>query len=304
MPPRMIGMVAAAFFWLSAPAMTREPPAGDAVIRARAGPSEIVITTTTRTAGAIDSLTWDDKEFIDSFDHGRQLQSAANFDCGGHFVPEVFNPTEAGSRTDGTSERSSSRLLRLRVDGSELRTTTQMAFWLAPGEESFGHPARNRTILSDHLVSKRIRIGYDGLAHAIEYEVTFAVPEGEHHAYAQFEALTGYMPPEFNRFWRYDMASGALRPLDDGPGEQASPVVFATPGGAHAMGIYSPEPNPGYGRFRFRAEKVVKWNCVFRVRAPEGIAPGQYRFRLFVVVGTLDDVRRTLGDLYGRFERL
>ena len=178
-----------------------------------------------------------------------------------------------------------------------------MAFWLAPGEESFGHPARNRTVLSDHLVSKRVRIGYDGLPHAIEYEVTFTVPEGEHHTYAQFEALTGYMPPEFGHFWRYDGASGALRPLDDGPGEQASPVVFATPGGTHAMGIYSPEPNPGYGRFRFRAEKVNKWNCVFRVRDPEGIAPGEYRYRLFVVVGTLDDVRRTLGDLCGRFER-
>src|SRR5687768_5976005 len=48
-----------------------------AVIRAPAGQSEIVITTTPRVAGAIHSLTWNGKEFIDSFDHGRQLQSAA-----------------------------------------------------------------------------------------------------------------------------------------------------------------------------------------------------------------------------------
>ena len=50
---------------------------GDAVIRAPAGNSEIVITTTSRLAGAIHSLRWNGKEFIDSFDHGRQLQSAA-----------------------------------------------------------------------------------------------------------------------------------------------------------------------------------------------------------------------------------
>ncbi|SVC63015.1 uncharacterized protein METZ01_LOCUS315869, partial [marine metagenome] len=52
---------------------------GDAQIRAKSGSSEIVITTTSRLAGAIHSLTWNGREFIDSADHGRQLQSAANF---------------------------------------------------------------------------------------------------------------------------------------------------------------------------------------------------------------------------------
>src|SRR5258708_5824181 len=65
-------------------------PFGDATIRAKAGASEIVITTTARTAGAIHSLTWNGVEFVDSFDHGRQIQSASNFDCGQKFIPEVF----------------------------------------------------------------------------------------------------------------------------------------------------------------------------------------------------------------------
>jgi hypothetical protein len=291
------------FLALSSSAVAEEPPSGNAVIQARAGPSEIVITTTGRLAGAIHSLTWDGQEFIDSLDHGRQLQSAANFDCVWPFVPEVFNPTEAGSRRDGAGDRSSSKLLHLSVDGRELRTTTQMAFWLAPGEESEGHPALNDRVLSDHLLPKRVRIGHRGDPHVIEYDVTFTVPEGERHTYAQFEAMTGYMPPEFSRFWRYDGATGRLAPLDDGPGEQASPVVLATPDGTHAMGVYSPEPGPGYGRFRFRAERVVKWNCVFRVRDPEGIRPGDYRYRTFVIVGTLEDVRHSLGNLREEFRR-
>ena len=66
--------------------------------------------------------------------------------------------------------------------------------------------------------------------------MTFTVPEGERHTYAQFEAVTGYMPPEFSRFWRYDGATGRLVPLDDGPGEQASPVVLATPNGDPGCG--------------------------------------------------------------------
>ena len=75
-------------------------PAGNATIRAPLGESEIVITTTARLAGAIHSLTWNGQEFIDSFDHGRQLQSASNFGVDGPFAPETFNPTAAGSMAE------------------------------------------------------------------------------------------------------------------------------------------------------------------------------------------------------------
>ncbi len=281
---------------------TASRPSGNAAIRSESG---IVITTTDRLAGAIHSLKWNGKEFIDSHDHGRQLQSAASFDGASpkEFWAECFNPTEAGSRADGTGNTSSSKLLRLITDGRELRTTTQMAFWLAPGESSFGHPALNEQLLSEHVVSKRVCIGYKTLAKVIEYEVTFTVPSGEPHTYAQFEALTGYMPSEFGHFWKFLPSSGQLEKLDDGPGEQEFPIVFATDGGTHAMGIFSPSPpsrtdeRAGYGRFRFKAEDVVKWNCVFRVRNAQGIGSGEYRFRLFVAVGTQKDVRQALTTL-------
>lgn len=291
------------FFYLSS--ACQAAPDGDTVIRGKAGDSEIVITTTNRLAGAIHSLTWNGKEFIDSFDHGRQLQSAASFDCGkpGEFWAERFNPTEAGSRTDGVGSTSSSKLLRFKTQDKELQTTTQMAFWLAPGQESSGRPALNTGILSDHRVSKRVRIGYQNLDQVLDYQVTFTLPEGEHHNYAQFEALTGYMPAEFEKFWKFNPKTGKLKPLDDGPGEQKDPVIMSTRDGAYAMGVYSPDqPSPGfehagYGRFRFPAAKVVKWNCAFRVRNPEGVAAGDYSFQVFVAIGTLEDVRSSLNSL-------
>jgi hypothetical protein len=278
------------------------PPSGDAVIREKAGKSEIVVTTTNRLAGAIHSLQWDGKEFIDSYDHGRQLQSAASFDFNSpkEFWAECFNPTEAGSRADGEGKKSSSKLLQLAAKKNELSTKTQMAFWLAPDEKSSGRPALNTQVLSDHSVSKRVQIGYKKLANVIDYEVTFHVPKGEPHKFAQFEALTGYMPPEFEKFRTFRPSSGKLEALSDGPGEQEFPVVFANVDGTHAMGVYSPDqPSPGferagYGRFRFKEEKVVKWNCVFRRREAKGIAAGDYRYRLFVAVGTLEDVRQAL----------
>lgn len=286
-------------------------PSGNASLRRKTGSTEIVITTTSRLAGAIHSLSWGGKEFIDSHDHGRQLQSACSFDNASpqEFWAECFNPTEAGSRADGAGEKSTSKLLRLSTDGGELRTTSQMAFWLAPGEKSEGRAALNDRVLSDHLLAKRVRIGYKNFAQVVDYEVTFTVPKGEKHNYAQFEALTGYMPAEFEVFWKLLPGSGKLEELDDGPGEQGLPVVFATRGGTHAMGIFSPEqPSPGYeqagyGRFRFKAEKVVKWNCVFRTRSAKGIKPGDYRFRLFVAVGTQEEVRQTIQALVLEFAR-
>lgn len=297
------------------------PPLGDGDIRGNAGPSDIVITTTARLAGAIHSLHWNGMEFIDSTDHGRQMQSACSFDLAkpGDFWAECFNPTEAGSRRDGAGNTSTSRLVALAAHGDTLATKSQMAFWLNPGEKSSGKPALNTTPVSDHRHGKIVRIGHSGIPHAIEYRSIFQVPEGEHHHLGQFEALTAYMPAGFSRFLTWDPVSGKTAPLDDGPGEQALPIIFTVPEGTHAMGIFTPEKaqvppfdkdlpqvtphttRPTYGRFRFPRDKVVKWNCVFRVREKQGIPTGVYSLRMFVAVGTLANVRETLVALAKKY---
>ena len=286
-----------------------DEPQGNTKIENDAGGSKIVIRTTSRLAGAIDSLTWNGQQFVDSRDHGRQLQSACSFHNGqGRFVAETFNPTEAGSRFDGAGPKSTSELISIRADGNRLTTKTQMAFWLRPGERSAGQLARNKQPLSNHLLTKRATIGALGLPHAIEYVTTFTVPDSERHQLAQFEAVTGYMPAEFAKFYAFDVESEELTPLSDGPGEQSRPVIFATADDRHAMGVWSPDQpsegfkHAGYGRFRFTQQKVVKWNCVFRVRNRLGLPPGDYTFHSFVAVGTLEDVQRTLRALALRYE--
>ena len=278
---------------------------GNSEIHAPLGDSEIVIRTTSRLAGAIDSLTWNGQEFINSADHGRQLQSASNLDFGSRMSPESFNPTEAGSRLDGAGKTSTSRLLHLIADGNRLQTTNQMAFWLAPGEKSGGiHLAKNKTKLSNHLLTKRVPIGWKDLPNVISYDVTFGLPLNEQHAYAQFEVVTGYMPPEFESFLKFNPNSGEFEPLTDGPGEQKWPVALSTPDGRFAMGIFTPNRSgenwtgPGYGRFRFPPQKVVKWNCVFRYRVAEGVPSGDYSFRTFVIVGTREMVRSSMQRLH------
>ena len=279
---------------------------GEAVIRARAGASEIVIQTSSRTAGAIESLQWGGKEFLDKSDHGRELQTAWNGNAGlTPIADETFNPTEAGSRDDGRGATSSSRLLEIQAAGNQLATFSQPAFWLNPGETSGGKPARNRTILSNDRLRKVVVIGCPDLPHAIDCQVTVSLSAEDRNTRCVIEALTGYMPQEFNRFEVFDPKTGALAPVADGPGEQALPLVFATADGKYAMGVFSRVPaaprngrGPTYGRWNFKASGVVKWNCVFRLQNPEGLA-GEFSYHIFVAVGSLEDVRKTLSSVCG-----
>jgi hypothetical protein len=278
------------------------PPDGNARIHALAGDSEIVITTTRRLAGAIGSLTWNGKEFINVTDHGRELQSASAFDLSPTANSETFNPTEAGSRRDGSGTNTTSRLLEISAAGNQLRTKTQMAFWLVPGERSAGMLARNTNALSNHVLTKDVRIGFERWPQALDYRATFSVPADEHHIYGQFEALTGYMPAEFNSFYEFNPRVQQLQPLSHGPGEIKNPVVLATADGKFAIGIFAvPQKapdlaGPNYGRWFFDSAHVAKWNCVFRVRNPQGIRSGDYHYRLLVPVGTLAQVETMLRE--------
>lgn len=277
-------------------------------IRRPFGGSEIVVGTSSRVAGAIDSLTWNGREFVNSFDHGRELQSASSFDGYG----ECYNPTEAGSADDRSGETSSSLLLQLRAEGSRLETRSEMAFWFSPGKAEQSCPAkpvRYAGIRAGHTLAKRVTIGARGVANAIGYRATFGVP----HRFdsGTFEVVTGYMPPDFSRFWTFDPAADRLSPLSDGPGEQELPVVLATADGSHAMGVYSPDlpqtevPGAGYGRFRFDrlpgpGNATVKWNCV--VRRANGAA-GDHSFTCYVVVGSLADVQNGIKALHAARRR-
>jgi hypothetical protein len=280
---------------------------GDAEITGTIGGKPLVIRTTSRLAGAIDSVKWDGVEFIDSHDHGRQLQSALNADVDGVFHVECYNPTEAGSVVDALGPKSTSRLEFLSVRDGVLSTRSRMAFWLAPGMKSGGHLAQNTTLLSDHVLTKQVRIGRPGMDHVLDYRVNFTVPGDRPHRFLQFEALTGYMPWHYSEELRFDAKTSTLVPLPRQDGEQRDPVVLSTPSGSHAMGVFTPtrppagQPAVGYGRFKFDHDKVMKWNCVFRLRSPAGIKPGDYGYRLFVVLGTREDCRRTLAALTQEF---
>jgi len=275
---------------------------GKASISANFGGSKIHIGISSRNAGAIDSFIWNNKQFVNSNDHGREFQSASFYDGKG----VCFNPTEAGSAEDGTGPTSTSRILSLAVEPRRFSTATQMAYWLAPGKqapECHGEVSTTSSKISDDIIFKTVTIGALGIDNAVEHRIVFRV--SQRHQSAVFEALTGYMPPEFDRFWIFEPSTGALTPQSDGPGSQTAPLIFSTADGRFALGIFSPgteDSNPVYGRWKFLKEEMssptVKWNCLFQKKLP---IAGDYHFSCYTVVGSLEDVQRGIEGVYERF---
>lgn len=255
------------------------------------GHSKLSLRTCAHNAGAICSLVFNGKEFIDDFDHGRQLQSASSFDGLG----EYFNPTEAGSYHDwwNPSPSSSKLLAQAKIGENTLLTYSQMAFWYKYKGQA----------LSNHKLLKIVTVGVDGMYNIIEYNTQFQVPADETHKSATFEVLTGYMHKSFDQFFILD-DHNILYPLSAEPvGEQRHPIMFATNNLQYAIGVFSPDsPQPeykeaGYGRWKF--PDTTKWNNVYRVANPRG----NYSFKTYIVVGDYYTVKDGLMYLKKKFNK-
>ncbi|NUQ16847.1 MAG: hypothetical protein HOP95_00075 [Sphingomonas sp.] len=250
-------------------------------------------------AGAIDSLVFRGVQYVDNHDHGRQIQTAVQVDNLG----ECFNPTEAGSRADDASHGTSSVIRKLSASGNVLRTETQGAFWLSPGE-AYGRAcspyraetgAQNNSILSNYLIDRRTRFYGPSIPNLLIVDVSITFPETRQSA--SIEALTGYLPGSFRSFYSFDPQSRHLQPLAAGPeaGRTTEPVIIATPDGRNAMGVFSrsitgAHPDHAYyAYFYFPAGgATAKWSCVFGEAQIH--AGATYHYSCPIAVGTLDEV--------------
>jgi len=274
---------------------------GDLVIEWPALGSTIHLETSARFSGAVVSLVFRGKQYVDTRDHGRELQSASSFDGLG----ECFNPTEAGGFADADAATTSSKLLYAKAGPNWLETKTEMAFWLPPGFDykhqcgmtpSVTH-AVNRDVRGGHLLKKRIELGEAGETNVISYHVIYTVPEA--HGSATFEAATLYTPVDFSKRYVLNFGTGGVEPTTVF-GEQDWPTILATADGNHAVGLFSPSlpqlPGRGYGTFNF--PNTNKINCVFREKPiPAGKT---FRYVCDFAVGTLAEVKASILALHER----
>ncbi|HJT82457.1 MAG TPA: hypothetical protein VJ719_14780 [Chthoniobacterales bacterium] len=297
---------------------------GDSTITAPVLGQPLTITTSSQFAGAISSLRWANKEFVNIWDHGRQFQTALSafnrYEC--------YNTYEAGSKSDGQGPTSSSQLLSLTAIGNRLDTLTQMSWYLPTreprpgGGDVCGDPSNWLPCpaytgpLSDYQVGKTVTIGFAGISNVIEYPTRVWVPEVI--LKAEVQTVIAVMPYEFASVRTYDIVSRDYRKIRLGDGEDDTVKVLATSDGAFAMGYYSPELLQPYGN---GSAGGYRWSIVppdpifpdpdYPLASVGGIdrfesfnGPGFTSHRSYLVIGNLDQVKTGLRDLHYQFRSL
>src|SRR6266404_1843622 len=122
---RINGIAAVAALLLCRATATRAQVSGNATISA-SDPvfGQISVSTSNQFGGAVSSIKWNGKEYINNWDHGRQLQ--VNMQFFNRYC--CYNPYEAGSFEDAKGPTSTSKVLSLSASGNRLETTTQMCW--------------------------------------------------------------------------------------------------------------------------------------------------------------------------------
>jgi alpha-tubulin suppressor-like RCC1 family protein len=288
------------------------------------------VSTSSQFAGAVSSIKWGDKEFINNWDHGRQLQLNSQFF--NRFI--CYNPYEAGSFNDGRGPTSTSKLLSMTNTSTSLDATTQMAWYYDKYLESdkpedyCGDPSQwlpvNKpytTPLSDYKVRKTVTIGYKGIPNVIEYLVEQAVPEAVREGMNNVTAVVNY---EFSSLRSWDVVSKDYRNVRALAGVDDRIKVVSTADGNHAMGWYAPElhqpyadvgvvnwwfivpPNPFYRDPNDPSKLDLDFACVHfgSVNRYDSFGPGTTHDRAYLVIGNLEQVRQGLALVHSQFTSL
>lgn len=290
-----------------APGCLADPPPGySREIHGLVDGDPLTLRVSTEFAGAVESLVWRGEEFINIFDHGRQISYAWGMDGWG----ECLNPTEPGSAPDGFSQSSTSQLTELCSNAPDTLTTTMRpAFWLAPGQSGFcdrgAVEAVNTSPLTDQTLVKTIEIGYRGIDNVIAFDATVTL-ETDYRSNG-LEVPTGYLTHDFTAYYRFNPATGELTEPQSDPlvrpwsfvNASKIPPILATPDGAYAMGAYTADPIITYEILFYDVpnptDRTNKWNIV----AHQEPAPaGDYHYLSFAIVGTLASVQEAMTALY------
>jgi alpha-tubulin suppressor-like RCC1 family protein len=291
---------------------------------------QISVSTSNQFAGAVSSIKWGGKEYINDWDHGRQLQLNSQFFnryC-------CYNPYEAGSFEDAKGSTSTSKVLSLSASGNRLETTTQMCwnfrvFNQNPvSADSCGDPAQWLPVipytqpLSNYRAHKIITIGFAGIPNVIEYLVDEFVPEPVLKGNNNVTAVVNY---DFSSVRSWDVVSRDYRIIRALAGVDDRIKVVSTPDGNYAMGWYAPEllqpyddnvgsvnwwfvnpPNPLYPDPLNPNQPDPNYACVhFGGNSRyDSFGPGTTFNRAYLVVGNLEQVRTGLASVHLQFTAL
>jgi alpha-tubulin suppressor-like RCC1 family protein len=313
-----------AFLLVSGGSAARAQVNGNATINGPALGHTLSVGTSTKYAGAVSSIKWANKEFINNWDHGRQL--SPNYQFFNRFI--CYNPYETGSLQDGDKPTSTSRLLSFAASDKQIESRTQMAWYYSQfvqnprpdehcGDSANWLPVTPYTSpLSNYEVRKIVTVGFAGIPNVIEYLTNVFIPEP---VLEGINYPTAVLNGEFSSIWSYDVVSKDYRKIRARAGEDDRIKVASTADGNYAMGWYAPEllqpytdlgsvnwwfvvpPEPAYP---FPDFPCVHVGTVNRYDSFNG--PGWYPWwdRVYLVIGNLAQVKETLANVHLQFRAL
>eukprot|EP01084_Bolivina_argentea_P178830 309089_1 len=167
-------------------------------------PTHLYVSASNRMAGAIDSIVFKNIEYVNAWNHGRNLQISISINNNG----PCFNPNEAGSQNDNQTNQSTSILKNISSNNNTLITSNVPAFWLSTGDEC----AINKVNISMFDIEKNVKInfGYQGMWW-ITYKFNVTVPMDINELIIESPML--YVNDFLNTFWWED-GDGGVYPVN------------------------------------------------------------------------------------------
>jgi hypothetical protein len=275
--------------------------------------------------GAVWEWRWNGFQFINTYDYGREMQSAAFWEV----EPGVWaNPTEAG---DGHSAQSQpgfrhgspmhsfslsyGGLNNQNVTSSSIETRCVPLEW---DPSLHGGSTLHPVIWKDVVIGKDLIMNFNGMGPVAKYITYFSTPTSL--PIASIEIPTAYLNGEFNRYWVYNAQTKTLTqpPMEYGVGGSSGAygehnvlyggVIISNAAETAALGIYGVQEKHGgsvsyYTLWNFTEQGgtgqyspgTSKMAAVF---GPGKIESGVTRFNSYICTGTVSDVAAQMNSLY------
>ena len=294
--------------------------------------SAIELCSNKRAGGAVWSLKWKGKNFVNVTDYGRQIQASL-----GQIGPDGGGfsalPTEAGDNANASLNSvywHGSPLAMIETLNKSQKTRAIPLEW---NYSNFGGNLHRPIIYPKWQLGKNVYldnysinlgVGFNYLVpQIIVYDTVISLPTqlGNSSWKPSLEMPTGYVDSGESNFNRFFVIDSSKENLNEGLTEindsnftdhgangkhyqsNGAPggVAISTDNLSYVIGVYNstsktklPDPN-GYIYFTlWKFGSVNKWTAAYKGT----LYPGESTFRSYILVGTLDEVRTMMRQLY------
>lgn len=269
--------------------------------------------------GQIAGLYWNNKQFVNNWDYGRQIQISLNITD----IIEAGDPSEVTEGGDIYSNpiyrtkfiAHGSPVISYAVSGKTLSTSAYSLRWIP---EDHGGNSFN-PVCWKGVISKEITLDFNGWSDVMQWKTIVNFPTSGRY-WVDMAIPGAYLKPEFSKLFTYDLSRNLFKEQSidadmctsgsSGCKEYqiypAGAVIVSTDDDSYALGIYrryvSTEPPDAllpnsFGLCNCLNNPIPTTKAIALQRQAVNNA-GEYVYTVYLVVGTLQSVVNRVQELY------